>query len=455
MIHALILAGGGGTRLWPFSQEDRPKQFLTFSQDNQTLLQKTIQRLINSPLIQEIVVITQKKYQDLVEKDLSIFSKPVHILIEPCPKNTAPAIALGVQFFHDVLHVKQDEKILVLPSDHWISPENLWLDDVEQISQLTEETIVTFGAKPSRPETGFGYLRIGKKHKTTYVVEEFVEKPSLDKALFYCNQKNYFWNCGMFFFSIQTFWKELSLYAPFIQSLCEEGYESALKNFSLMPSISIDYAVMEKTKNISMYPLSVQWSDVGSWDGVYEILEKCPEGNVKIGNIVDVDTKNSLLISDHHFMCLAGLENILVVHTKEGLFISKKGESQKIKALMDMRKEKSPSISHSWGFYHLLQEDENFTLRKIVIHPDKKTDCFHNNSQFTLVKGSLKALEGTRSYSLQEKETFILADNQSCSFENTGKEEAMLIEMKFRKTPSSSLQKLTKLQQVSQKSHVH
>lgn len=341
-MHVIILAGGSGTRLWPLSREDFPKQFLNFG-DNESLLQKAVSRFLRSEWVEEVVVSTNIHYQSIVAQQLEKMGaeRKVHILVEPERKNTAPAIAFAVRFLQQSLKASEEAAIFVSTSDHLTEPEEVFMRYIGSIGDaMKTHRIVTFGIKPTKPETGYGYIKIGEKLDLyTYRVERFVEKPDRLRAESYVASGDYYWNTGMFAFTISTFWRELKEHAPDI--FFNEEYHR-------FPEISIDYALMEKTGHLSICPLPVTWSDVGSWDSVYDVLEKDRNQNVRIGNIVDVDTKNCLIIGNKRLITTIGLENLLIVETDDALFISKKGESQRVKGLVQelVRKGKSEGEVH-------------------------------------------------------------------------------------------------------------
>lgn len=271
---AIILAGGAGIRLWPMSTEDCPKQFLKFGSEG-SLLHKTVQRLLQGSFIDEIVVSTHVNYVPLVQEQLREFGSVIKILEEPCRKNTAPAIALAVKYLEQYCSAKPTDAILVVPSDHLIEPEAVFLSAVEQMEEtaLTGK-IITFGIRPTKPETGYGYIEVGDKvNENTYKAIRFVEKPDRARAEELSRDPRYFWNSGIFLFSIDTFWRQLEMHATSLHSFTSCNYAELISRFDALPNLSWDYAVMEKTSDILISPLEVFWSDVGSWDSVYELLQ--------------------------------------------------------------------------------------------------------------------------------------------------------------------------------------
>lgn len=342
-MHIIILAGGGGTRLWPFSRLDYPKQFLHF-QDEHSLLQKTILRCLKISCAKNICVITSAQYVSLVEEQIEALSpkRKIPLLVEPMRKNTAPAICLGLKYLEQKLSVKPEEKILVLPSDHLISPEEDFVKIINEIDTLDlEKKLLVFGILPTDPETGYGYIKTKeKKVGSFYPVERFIEKPILEKAEEFVLDGSYYWNSGMFCFSSATFFEEIALYSPELNGFCQSSYSTLFDQFAKMPSISIDCALMEHSKALVMKPLLLQWSDVGSWDSVYKVLEKDPNLNVKMGNVLDIDTTNSLIFGDKRLISTIGLDDMLIVETADALFLAKKGKSQEVKTLVESLQKK-------------------------------------------------------------------------------------------------------------------
>ncbi len=376
----VVLAGGGGTRLWPLSRQDFPKQFLHFG-DHLSLLQKTVGRFFNAPFVQEVVVATNGQYFPLVKMQLEKMDNEnkADILLEPVRRNTAPAIALAVKYLQECKGAADDSAILVMPSDHLIEPEAVFLRYIEEAEKQIKTRIVLFGIRPTRPETGYGYIQIGsKKDEMFYQVQRFVEKPDSGRAEQYLASGDYFWNAGIFAFCPKLFWEEMKLYSPEIYDLMQGDYASCLANFSRLPDISLDYALLEKTKKVAICPLPILWSDVGSWDSLYEALDKDQNQNVKFGNVLEMDTKNSLIIGGKKLISTIGLEDVLIVDTDDAIFITKKGESQKVKALVQElvrigRREGCNSAvnQYSWGNVKQLYNGEGCKVELVHIHPQQ------------------------------------------------------------------------------------
>jgi mannose-1-phosphate guanylyltransferase/mannose-6-phosphate isomerase len=313
----VILAGGGGTRLWPLSRKDFPKQFLSFS-NGESLLQKTVRRFSKASFIDEIVISTNAQYESLIREQC----QGCKVIVEPAKKNTGPAIAFAVDSLQTL------DPILVVPSDHLLEPESVFLRFVQQVEETARNgRIVLFGIQPTRPETGYGYIHVGESFdEFTHQIEAFVEKPNAEKAAEFVKSPHYYWNAGMFAFTPQVLKEEFALHSPELLNV---------ENYLNLPAISIDYAVMEKSKRIVVCPLPVQWSDIGSWESIYEVMEKDSNANVKSGNILEMDTKNCLIMGGRRFISTLGLEDMIIIDTEEALLIAKKGQSQRVREVAE------------------------------------------------------------------------------------------------------------------------
>lgn len=443
----VILAGGSGTRLWPLSRKSYPKQFLKFG-DNQTLLQKTIIRLLNSKKADPLITITNKEYQFLVKNQVGEIDGDLekNIILEPAARNTAPAIALAVKYAVDKLEGQTDEVLFVSPSDHVISPEEGFGEYLKKAEVLAKAGyIVTFGIKPYKPETGYGYIKRDSETLSygdtlkAFKVEKFVEKPSLETALEYLRSGNYYWNSGMFAFTIQTILDELAKHAPGIYQNLNGNFDGTIRSFEKMPSISIDYAVMEKSDRVAVLPLEINWSDIGSWDSVYEILDKDENQNVKIGEILDMDTKNSLIIGNKRLISTIGLEDILIAETDDAILIAKKGEAQKVKDIVKQLEVRAKKLvdehlttHRPWGSYTVLEEGPRYKIKRIVVNPGEKLSHqmhHHRTEHWIVVKGTARVTLGEKEEFVHENESTYVPKSTSHRLENPGKISLELIEV--------------------------
>jgi len=333
----LILAGGEGSRVWPLSKSKFPKQFLN-SGGQYSLLQKTVLRFKSYPFVTRLVISTNESYTEFVKLQMDEIecSSFCDILSEPLRKNTAPAIAYSLRYLQETGQIEGKEKVLVVPSDHFIEPETHFRHYLELLDEKVQSKIVILGVSVKKPETGYGYIKIASFYdELTYEIETFTEKPTFELACQYVKSGNYFWNCGIFLFSIDLFWKQMEMHSPEIFHLAEKSFAEVKESYGQFPEISIDYALMEKTKEIVLLPLSIDWFDIGCWDSVYELLEKDPNGNVFVGKSQGCDVKESLIFNHSaKTIMVIGVDDLIVVNTEDSVLIVKKGSSQKIKNLL-------------------------------------------------------------------------------------------------------------------------
>ena len=439
----IILAGGSGTRLWPISRRSFPKQFLNFG-DGQSLLQKTIRRFAPLYKTQDLLIVTNQEYFHLVKNQVKEIDPSLEdqIIVEPEKRNTAPAILLAIRCLQERKVLSEEESILVSSSDHLISPEKGFLNSLSLAEQLTQQGVhVTFGIRPNKPETGYGYIQIKESDQelASCDVQRFVEKPDAARAQEYILSGNYLWNSGIFAFQVKTLLEDLKNHCLELTEKASCSYEQLLEGFSELPNISIDYALMEKSKRIKVIPLNITWSDVGSWDSVYEILDKDEHQNVKIGNVIDIDTKNCLIMGGKRLIATVGLEEMLIVETDDALFLGKRGESQRVKALVDelkKRKAKEPeehtTMYRPWGKYTTLEEGWRYKIKRIVVDPCQKLSLqmhYHRSEHWVVVKGTAKVRINDTESLLHENESIFVPQSALHRLENPGKVSLEIIEV--------------------------
>ena len=414
MMYGLILAGGSGSRLWPLSRELYPKQLINL-QDKESLLQATFERIAKCIPEENIISMTGVKHLSNVKYQLSSLAKNTVVLSEPISKNTAPAIALAAKYVLD--KYKVDPVILVVPSDHLISDNESFVKTVKEGEKIAEKGyIVTFGIKPTYPETGYGYINVTSESILDGVkVNKFVEKPNEELAKKYIADGNYYWNSGIFMFKASTLIEEVEKYSPEISKVLEEfdfseSDEIPFTIYDKMPSISIDYAVMEKSDKIALIKFDGGWNDLGSWKSIYDVSEKDKDGNVKIGHVLDEGSKNSLMYSSSKLVATIGLENIVVVETEDAILACRADKTQDVKKVFETLKKQNDNthlvhktVYRPWGFYTVLAEGNGFLTKMIQVNPGQKLSVQSHNfrSEHWVV------LEGTAKVVLEGKELIL------------------------------------------------
>jgi len=386
MLIPVILAGGVGSRLWPLSRDLYPKQLLTLIGE-QSLLQATVARVLNIPDVPHVIVVCNQQYQFLVEEQLDALRQlypqvTFDLILEPIGKNTAPALALAALRTAEF----PDALLLSLPADHLIEDPIAFAEQIQHILPLVDSTLVTFGIRPDYPETGYGYIEVDPGHEKDDVIPiiRFVEKPDLETAQTYCQQKNYYWNSGIFLYKGAVYLEELNLYAPEVLQICEQVWLQRRHQsnsiyldadiYKTCPDISIDYAVMEKTHIAVMAPLTTVWSDVGSWLAVAQIEAPDAQGNVRVGDVIALDTQNCYLRAESRLVATVGLKDQIVVETADAVLVVDKSRAQDVKRLVEHLKiqRRKEAELHSilyqpWGHYEVLCESEGFIVKQLTV----------------------------------------------------------------------------------------
>lgn len=439
----IILAGGGGTRLFPLSRDCYPKQFLHVI-DNKSLLAQTIERFLGLVEAKDIIIVTNERYIFHVQAELkTINAQEAHIITEPMGKNTAPAIALAQSYCQDVLQCDDDEILFVSPSDHLIKPIDAFQDLIKNAQDVAKDNIVTLGIKPTKPEIGYGYIEAEKNNNLAKKVISFKEKPDLVTAKEYIASGNYYWNGGMFVFSIATMQAELTKYMPAIIDITQSGYQYAVDNFINMPDISIDYAVAEKSQKMMMIPMeNIYWNDIGSFDAIAEVLSD-KDKNVLKGDILAENCTDTMIIGDNRLIAGIDLENLMIIDTPDALLVAKKGESQKVKNIVNRlkqskRKEAKENVTmyRSWGKYTLLTESEGYRVRKIEMNPGASLTMqmhYHRSEHWTVISGTGKIIINDRESIFTENQSTYIPMGVKHKLSNPGKIPLIIIEVQSGK----------------------
>ncbi|MGH8157610.1 MAG: mannose-1-phosphate guanylyltransferase/mannose-6-phosphate isomerase [Rhodanobacter sp.] len=425
MLTPLILSGGSGTRLWPVSRKNLPKQFLALAGKG-TLFQQAVERTRQLPQITAPIVVASEDHRFLAaDQLLEAGIEGATIVLEPLARNTAPAIALGAL---QALQRDADALLLVLPADHLIGDTTAFVEAVKQALPLAEQGyLVTFGIRPDRPDTGFGYIRRAEAvDDHGYRVEQFAEKPDHATAESYLADGNYDWNSGMFLFKASRYLEELAVHAPDMLAAVREAHAKASADldfvridhdaFALVPDNSIDYAVMEKTRHAAVIPVNCAWSDIGSWSALWLTGDKDAQGNLREGDTLSIDTRNSLLRShSRHLLATVGVDDLIVVTTPDATLVAHRDAAQDVKKIVEQLKAAGRSehslhrvVHRPWGSYDSLEAGERFQVKRIVVKSGASLSLqkHHHRAEHWIV------VSGTAEVTCDDK-VFLLGENQS------------------------------------------
>lgn len=449
----LVLAGGSGTRLFPLSRKNYPKQFIKTFNGGCSLFQKTLFRAIKLARQRDslitIWVVTNKQYQFFVKSQVDEVLTQVDrnsrrlvnvkILYEPASKNTAPAIAYAIRVAV-ASGVGLNEVFFVSPSDHYMADGEDFVKCVLQAEHYCRQGyIVTFGIKPTVAHTGYGYIKQGKLiGENCFKVDAFTEKPNQEVARKYLNSDAYYWNSGMFVFTGETIKRE------FLQHCNEIGQlflleENVDEYFDQLPDLSIDYAVMEKSENIAMVVATFNWSDVGGWDTLYDISPKDEYGNVKVGNVYSFDSQSNLVLGNGRKVVTLGVKDLIIVETPDVVLVSQKGQTEKVKQVVaTLKAEGDSSVDNHvtdyrpWGSFTLLEEDTRYKIKKIVVTPGGCLSLqmhHHRSEHWVVVKGTAKVTIGNDERFIHENESVFIPKSTPHRLSNPGKVPLEIIEV--------------------------
>jgi mannose-1-phosphate guanylyltransferase len=442
VIKAVIMAGGSGTRLWPLSRAGHPKQFLAlYGKD--TMLQSTINRLKGLD-IRSSVTICNEEHRFFVAEQLREIDRLDSIILEPVGRNTAPAIALAA------LVSKGDPLLLVLAADHVIQDEVAFSAAVTDALPLAEAgKLVTFGIVPSEPHTGYGYIKKGSANGAGFVVEKFVEKPSHEVATEYVNSESYLWNSGMFLFRASRYLEELKKFRPDIYEICKASTQVMQADLDFLrvnkekfvecPSESIDYAVMEKTADAVVVPMTAGWSDIGSWASLWDISKKDNNGNVSHGDVLMHNTNNSLIRSDGQLIASVGVHDLVIISTKDAVMVAHKDSVQDVKIIAQQLKDEKRSewdlhreVYRPWGKYDSIDSDDGYQVKRLTVNPGAKLSVqmhHHRSEHWVVVAGRARVHYGDESHDLEVNESTYHGKEVVHALENAGNIPLELIEV--------------------------
>jgi mannose-1-phosphate guanylyltransferase/mannose-6-phosphate isomerase len=471
MLIPVILSGGSGTRLWPLSRELYPKQFLPLVGEA-SMLQDTVRRLDGLEAAGPVVVCNEQHRFIVAEQLRQIDVEARAIVLEPVGRNTAPAVAVaalaalkavaGTPAAEPGLTRRAtdvpppppsgtpDPVMLVMPADHVLTDVAAFQAAVRHgLAAARADKLVTFGIVPTKAETGFGYIRRARGAGPAFPIAEFVEKPDAARAEQYVASGEYLWNSGMFMFRAHRYLTELAQFAPAILKACQAAYAAASRDldftrldkdaFAACPSDSIDYAVMEKTKDAVVVPLDAGWSDVGSWSALHEALDRDAEGNCTHGDVVAEDSKNCYLYSTSRLVATVGLENHVVVETKDAVFVAPKDRAQDVKQLVARLKQagrSEPSLHREvfrpWGSYDSVDEGQRFQVKRLMVKPGATLSLqmhHHRAEHWIVVSGTAKITCNDRVFLLSENESTYIPIGATHRIENPGKVPLHIIEV--------------------------
>jgi mannose-1-phosphate guanylyltransferase/mannose-6-phosphate isomerase len=445
-VNAVILAGGSGSRLWPLSRQNLPKQFLALD-GAESLLQTTINRL--SPVIvgENVLIVTQEAH---AKGEAYHALLPYQTVFEPVGRNTAPAIALAAAY---LMGDGDDPVMVVLPADHIIKDEAQFRAHLSAAIAAAETGgLITFGIQPTRPDTGFGYIKAhrGNAASGVYAVERFTEKPDANTAEKFLREGCYYWNSGMFVWRASAILAEIQRFLPavydVVQTIVAESHASGSfqqaveKHFAAMPSISIDYGVLEKSDRVSLIPCEIGWNDVGSWQAVHEISAQDESGNALQGKVVAVGCKNSLVRSEKRLVAAIGLENVCVIETADAVLVAQSDQTQRVREVVDTLQARGATehivhakVNRPWGSYTVLEEDgDGFKIKRIEVAPGARLSLQSHRQRsehWVVVSGTATVTNGDEVFTVKKNESTYIPIGTKHRLENLGSEPLHIVEI--------------------------
>lgn len=449
-IHPVVLCGGSGTRLWPMSRGGYPKQYLKLTGDN-TLVQETVLRLRDIADVTSPIVVTNNEQRFLVAEQLrEIDVVSSAIVLEPVSRNTAPAIAVAALL---AMRESPDSLLLVLPSDHVIKGEAAFVKAVEAAALLAKDNyLVTFGITPTEPHTGYGYILSGAAldGEQSFAVDSFVEKPNAETAAHFLAHGHYYWNSGMFVLKASTYMEELRRHEPEIAKQAQLSLEGAQRDndfvrleaesFSASPNISVDHAVMEKTKRAAVVAVAdLGWHDIGTWTALANIAARDAQDNALMGDVLIEAVSNSYIRAEHRLVAAIGLENVVIVETADAVLVAHRDQAQNVRKIVAQLNSlgRRESLTHRrvvrpWGSYEGIDSGERFQVKRIVVSPGAQLSLqmhHHRAEHWTVVKGTALVTNGDKEIILTENQSTYIPLGVTHRLVNPGKIPLELIEV--------------------------
>jgi len=452
-LYAVIMAGGSGTRFWPLSREKMPKQLLKIGGED-TLIRQTVGRILPLTPMEDIFIVTNQPLAESINHQLTPKfgrSWDGNFILEPEAKNTAPALGLAALHLE---RVDPDSVMIVLAADHAIGKGDAFLNVLRRAAAAARfGYLVTLGIKPDRPETGYGYIKSGEKCPEAGIddvskVEAFVEKPDLDTAKEYLKKGNYYWNSGIFIWQTGTLLAEIEKRQPSLhkglleirESIGTDKETEVVKEvFKKFDSLSIDYAVMEKTDRAAVIPADIGWSDVGSWTALDDVSEKDASGNVIIGNVIDIGSRDSIVYAEKRLVATIGLRDAVVVDTPDATLVCSKDRAQDVKKVVDeLKKRKAEeylthrTVYRPWGSYTILEDGDHYKIKRLEINPGAKLSHqlhYHRSEHWVVVAGTARVSNGDKEYDVHPNESTYIPMSTKHRLENRGRIPLQIIEV--------------------------
>jgi mannose-1-phosphate guanylyltransferase/mannose-6-phosphate isomerase len=451
-LFGIILAGGSGVRFWPYSRETWPKQMLDIVGED-SLLRQTIRRLDSLIPMENMLVVTTEKLGQDIQYHLSSLgknAKRIKIIKEPLGKNTAPAIGLAAIY---VKLFDPNAVMLVMPSDHLIKDAKSFQEQVKTaILGAEKDHLITFGIKPNKPETGYGYIKVKEEKEdlgsSFMKLGRFIEKPDLETAKIYLKEGNYFWNSGIFLWKASKILEEIEKYMPRLYQglkVIEErlgvgGEQETIESvYAELESQSIDYGILEKSQDVLMIPASFDWSDVGSWAALDEVLDRGPKGNIVRGNVVEMDNENSLLFGSNRILAAIGLKDMVIIDTPDATLISPKDRTQEVRKIVDILKKNGReetlvhrTVERPWGNYTVLEKGDRYKIKRVEIKPNEKLSLQihrHRSEHWVVVSGTAKVTRDNHVFYIHPNESTYIPVSTKHRLENPGRIPLQIIEV--------------------------
>ena len=448
MFIPVIMAGGSGSRLWPLSRSMFPKQFLVLNdKNNLTMLQSTIERIDGMSTL-EPIIITNEQHRFIVAEQLREYDIKSRIILEPAGRNTAPAIALAA---FEAVKYGEDPILLILAADHVVLDKEAFQQSIKHaLVQAELGYLVTFGIVPTSPETGYGYIHRGREiDKNAYKVEQFVEKPSLEIADKYIASGDYYWNSGCFMFKASSYLNELKQFSPEIYDICEKATKKMLKDIDFIrvdeneflkcPDDSVDYAVMEKTDKGIVVPMDAGWSDVGSWSALWDVSDKDQNQNSYRGDVIMKNTSNCYIYAPNKLVAAVGLDNIVIVDTKDAVLVADKSRVQEVKQVVEQLKgegrreyQEHREVYRPWGRSDAIGRGPRYIVNRVTIKPGKSEELqvhYHRAEHWIVVSGTAKVTKDNEVRLITENQSIYIPVGVPHRVENPGKIQLELIEV--------------------------